>query len=97
MHINASVIFDKDKKPVAAQGIVRDITDQKRSAEKLIESENRLATLILNLDSGIVLEDENRKIVLTNNKFCELFGIDANPKDLIGMDCCSIRTKQSAV
>ncbi|AUC74364.1 PAS domain S-box protein [Olleya sp. Bg11-27] len=87
VHINASVIFDSNKKPVAAQGIVRDITDQKKSAEKLIESENRLATLILNLDNGIVLEDENRNIVLTNNKFCELFDIKANPKDLIGMDC----------
>ena len=87
VHINASVIFDKDKKPVAAQGIVRDITDQKKSEEKLIESENRLASLVVNLDSGIVLEDENRNIVLTNNKFCELFGINASPKDLVGIDC----------
>ena len=87
VHINASVIFNKDKKPVAAQGIVRDITDQKTSEGKLVESENRLASLVVNLDSGIVLEDENRNIVLTNNKFCELFGINANPKDLIGMDC----------
>ncbi|MBQ0786225.1 MAG: PAS domain S-box protein [Oceanihabitans sp.] len=87
VHINASIIFDKNKKPVAAQGIVRDITAQKASEDKLIESENRLASLVVNLDSGIVLEDENRKIVLTNNKFCELFKINANPKDLIGMDC----------
>ncbi|WP_055447645.1 PAS domain-containing sensor histidine kinase [Lacinutrix mariniflava] len=87
VHINGSIVFDKNKKPIAAQGIVRDITAQKASAEKLIESENRLASLIVNLDSGIVLEDENRNIVLTNNKFCELFGIDANPKDLVGMDC----------
>ena len=87
VHINASVIFDKDKKPVAAQGIVRDITDQKKSEEQLIESENRLASLVVNLDSGIVLEDENRNIVLTNNKFCELFGINASPKDLVGIDC----------
>jgi len=87
VHINASVIYDKDKNPVAAQGVVRDITEQKISEEKLIESENRLATLILNLDSGIVLEDENREIVLTNNKFCELFKINAKPTDLLGMDC----------
>lgn len=87
VHINASVIFDKDKKPVAAQGIVRDITDQKKSEEQLIESENRLASLVVNLDSGIVLEDENRNIVLTNNKFCELFGINVSPKDLVGIDC----------
>jgi PAS domain S-box-containing protein len=87
VHINASVIFDKDKKPLAAQGVVRDITDQKKYEDKLIESENRLASLVVNLDSGIVLEDENRNIVLTNNKFCELFGINASPKDLVGIDC----------
>ncbi|SDG91493.1 PAS domain-containing sensor histidine kinase [Winogradskyella thalassocola] len=87
VHINASVVYDKDKKPIAAQGIVRDITAERASEEKLIESENRLATLVLNLDSGIVLEDENRNIVLTNKKFCELFNIDAEPSDLFGMDC----------
>jgi len=87
VHINASVIFDKDNKPVAAQGVVRDITDQKKSEYKLIESEKRLSTLVLNLDSGIILEDENQKIVLTNNKFCKLFNLDEDPADLIGMDC----------
>lgn len=29
VHINASVIYDKDKNPIAAQGIVRDVTDLK--------------------------------------------------------------------
>jgi PAS domain S-box-containing protein len=90
VHINASIVLDKNKKPIAAQGIVRDITDQKASEEKLIESESRLSTLVLNLDSGIVLEDENRKIVLTNNKFCELFKIDSNPSDLYDMDCTTV-------
>ncbi|MBU2938168.1 PAS domain S-box protein [Lacinutrix sp. C3R15] len=97
VHINASVIFDKDKNPVAAQGIVRDITDQKESEEKLIASENRLASLIVNLDSGIVLEDENRNIVLTNNKFCELFNIEAKPSDLIGMDCKAASEKNKVL
>lgn len=93
VHINASIVFDKDKTPLAAQGIVRDITDQKASEEKLIESKNRLATLVLNLDSGIVLEDENRKIVLTNNKFCELFKIDLEPIDMYGIDCSVVSRK----
>ena len=87
VHVNGSVVFDKNNKPIAAQGIVRDITEERASAERLIESENRLSTLILNLDSGIVLEDENRNIVLTNNKFCELFKINAQPTDLHGKDC----------
>jgi len=96
VHINASLVYDKNKKPIAAQGIVRDITAERASEEKLIESENRLATLVLNLDSGIVLEDENRNIVLTNRKFCELFNIKAQPSDLLGMDC-SVASEQNKV
>ena len=86
VHINASIIYDKGQ-AVAAQGIVRDITKAKEDEVQLIESENRLATLILNLDSGVLLEDENRKIVLTNNKFCELFNIPLIPEQLKGQDC----------
>jgi PAS domain S-box-containing protein len=35
----------------------------------------------------MLLEDENRKIVLTNSKFCEMFNITALPNDMIGADC----------
>jgi PAS domain S-box-containing protein len=86
VHINASIIYDKNKNPIAAQGIVRDITKERTSNEKLIESENRLSTLILNLNSGIILEDENRKIVLSNTKFCELLDRDMLPDDLFERD-----------
>ena len=87
VHINASVIHDSKGEVVAAQGIVRDITKEKEAEEQLIRSESRLASLIRNLDSGILLESEDRKIVLTNTKFCELFQIDAPPEALIGVDC----------
>lgn len=87
VHINASIILDDNNTPIAAQGIVRDITKEKEAEELLIESENRLSTLILNLDSGVLLEDENRKIILTNKKFCDLFGIPVEPELLIGEDC----------
>lgn len=87
VHINASIIIDETNTPIAAQGIVRDITKEKEAEELLIESENRLSTLILNLDSGVLLEDENRKIVLTNNKFCDIFSIPIAPEHLIGADC----------
>ncbi|NRD21851.1 PAS domain S-box protein [Winogradskyella litoriviva] len=97
VHINGSIVFDKNNKPVAAQGIVRDITEERASEEKLIESESRLATLVLNLESGIILEDENRNIVLTNTKFCELFKINAQPSDLYGMDCASASEKNKVL
>lgn len=87
VHINGSIIYDEKQQPIAAQGIVRDITKDKEAEEKLIESEKRLSSLILNLDSGILLEDENRCIALTNKKFCDLFHIPVAPDLLIGQDC----------
>jgi PAS domain S-box-containing protein len=87
VHINASIIYDAENNPIAAQGIVRDITKEKEAQEQLIESENRLATLVSNLDSGLLLESEDRKIALTNKKFCDLFGIPVPPEALIGQDC----------
>jgi len=67
--------------------IIEDITKEKAIKDKLKESENRLSSLILNLQSGILLEDENRKILLANKKFCNMFGIDLEPESMIGFDC----------
>ncbi|TYA78473.1 PAS domain-containing sensor histidine kinase [Seonamhaeicola marinus] len=83
VHINASIIYDQGI-PVAAQGIVRDVTKAKAAERQLIESENRLKALMLNLKNGVLLKDEDKKIVLANEKFCELFGIDYKPNELKG-------------
>ncbi len=64
-----------------------DITFEKEFNQQLIESENRLNSLIANLQSGILLEDDDRKIVLVNKKFCELFGINVEPEVMKGFDC----------
>jgi PAS domain S-box-containing protein len=66
-----------------------DLRDRQQAEEELKESEERLSTLILNLDSGVLLEDENRKIVLTNKRFCDFFEIPVSPEQLIGQDCSS--------
>lgn len=50
-------------------------------------SQTRLSALITNLHSGILVEDEFRHIVLTNQMFCDIFNIPAPPEALIGMDC----------
>lgn len=87
VQVNGSLIFNSQKKPIAAQGIVRDITIDKEAEDALIESENRLSSLILSLDNGVLLENEKREIVLTNNKFCEIFKIPVSPELLKGQDC----------
>ena len=64
-----------------------DVTTVKRTEVLLKESNERLSTLILNLQTGVLLEDETRHVVLTNTMFCDMFGIPAPPEALIGADC----------
>lgn len=66
--------------------MIEDITQEKISEEKLRASEERMTDLIKNLQTGILLEDEERKIVLANQKFCDLFGIAVSPDALIGIN-----------
>ncbi|WP_405202305.1 PAS domain S-box protein [Dokdonia sp. LLG6352-1] len=87
LELNASIVYDENKQPIAAQGIVRDITQQKAAEQKLINSENRLSAVISNLESGILLEDENRKVVIANERFCDFFSLAITPAELIGQDC----------
>lgn len=87
VHVNASMVYDSHNNPIAAQGIVRDITNEKAAEQRIIESENRLSALILHLDSGVLLEDEHRNIVITNNRFCDFFNIPISPDQLIGKSC----------
>lgn len=67
--------------------VVRDITKQRTAEVNFTLARQRLETLIQNWDSAILLEDENRKIVLVNKKFVELFGIPAEPEQILGADC----------
>lgn len=67
--------------------MIEDITNDKISEERMRASEERLSTLISNLQTGVLLEDENRKMVLSNQKFCKLFQIPLAPHKLIGVNC----------
>lgn len=67
---------------------IKELLDQVNLQKNRIkESENRISTLVLNLQTGILLEDETRHIVLCNKMFCDLFQIPAPPEALTGADC----------
>ncbi|GAB1855961.1 hypothetical protein MHTCC0001_07960 [Flavobacteriaceae bacterium MHTCC 0001] len=70
VHINASIIYDGDI-AVAAQGIVRDVTEAKRNAELIEEQKKELNVIVENSSLGIVLTAEG-KIVRTNEAFQKL-------------------------
>ncbi len=56
-------------------------------------SQTRLAALISNLHSGILVEDESRRIVLTNQMFCDIFNLSIPPEQIIGMNYSEIADK----
>ncbi len=61
--------------------------EQKEAHDHLASIKVRLETLIRNLQSGILVEDQDRKIALINQAFCDMFGIPVKPDSLFGADC----------
>ena len=87
VRIHGQALHNKSGEIIKYFAIEEDITLEKEFNQQLIESENRLTSLIENLQSGILLEDENRKIVIVNKKFCTLFGVEQEPESMKGVDC----------
>lgn len=81
-----SPIVDSSGKVNHYVAVKEDITERKKAEEQMRDLANRLTTLIANLPGGILLETPRRKIQQTNQKFCELFGINALPEALVGYD-----------
>lgn len=70
-------------------GIQNDITAKVLYEQHLRDITTRVGTIISSLHSGILVEDEYRHVVLTNEEFMKMFGIPGIPQELIGMDCAA--------
>ena len=68
VQINSSLIYNEEGRIIAAQGIVRDITEAKASTSVFEEQQEQLTAIVDNSLAGIVLA-QDRKIVKTNMAF----------------------------
>lgn len=67
---------------------IRDqVAKNHKTETSLLHTNNLLKTLLANLQSGIMVEDQYRKILFTNKTFCELMMMPESPDTLIGADC----------
>jgi PAS domain S-box-containing protein len=87
IRIQGQALKNANNEVIKYFAIEEDITQEKKFNQKIIESENRLNSLIENLQSGVLLEDENRKIVVVNKKFCTMFKVPIEPEQMKGVDC----------
>ena len=84
---NGEFIRNDKGEPVSMVFIVRDISERKHAEILLANKTAILSNLIINMQEGILLENANRDIALTNQLLCDMFGIPAPPEALVGADC----------
>lgn len=73
VHINASLIKNHKNQPIAAQGIVRDITEELERKQIFEEQKKQLSAIVENSSLGIALTQFG-KILQTNKAFQNLLG-----------------------
>ncbi|MBV5344334.1 MAG: PAS domain-containing protein, partial [Rhodoferax sp.] len=75
---------------VGSVAAFQDITDRKRDEEYLLATSSRLSALIESMQAGVLVEDENAQVVVTNQAFCDMFGMQLSSPDLVGISSSAV-------
>lgn len=70
-----------------------DISKQVEAAKHRDEDRKRMHTLIENVQYGVLLEDENHRIMYINKKLCDMFKLDIDPNKLVGLESINLIEK----
>lgn len=73
VHINSSIVYDVSGNPLFAQGILRDITQEREQQQIFDEQKKQLKTIVDHSSLGIVLTQYG-KIIKTNKAFQDFLG-----------------------
>ncbi len=86
---NGELIFNEKNEPIKMIGTIQDITERKlaefeiiKSKEEAEKSREYLDKIINNVGDPLFVKDEQSRILIANDAFCKLFGI--NKIDIIG-------------
>lgn len=80
--LKANFIRDENDNPVSILTVTRDITERKKSLEKIRQSEERFRATWENSFDGMRLTDEHGIIIEVNSAFCNL--VNKKREELIG-------------
>ncbi len=93
-------VSEEDGKILELTALARDITDRKKAEEALHLTSTRLSTLISSMHTGVIVEDENRRIIHINERFCKIFNLKGDAGQRIGLDsslCLQEFSSQTAI
>ena len=85
--LNRGLITQRDAKgePLLITGLGMDISASKKVGDALLATALRLSATIDSLTRGILLVDEEQRIVQANEAFCRIFQLDIPPERLVGL------------
>ncbi len=80
------IAFDEGGVVLGVSGTLSDITERKHTEIVLRVATSRLRALIENMQAGILVETEGRKIALLNETFCRMFQVPVPAHVLVESD-----------
>lgn len=91
-------------RPIARRGdagelllVLRDLRAQRALDGVRVAGERRLEALVESLSAAVLVEDDERRVVLANAAFGRMFGIPGAPSALVGVDCAVAARAASAL
>jgi PAS domain S-box-containing protein len=82
VQVNANLIYDASGVPIAAQGVLRDVTNEEEISAILEAQKEKYSSIIANMNLGLVEVDNEDLVQLVNKSFCALSGY--TEKELYG-------------
>jgi PAS domain S-box-containing protein len=92
---SATVVRDENGRVVRYEGVVRDITDQRRAEEAIAEGRRLLQLVIDTVPAVINVKNSGLRYVLMNRYMAGIFGIE--PADAIGRTTSDVMSRYGAV
>jgi PAS domain S-box-containing protein len=83
--VSSSPIQDKSGQIIAGVVVDVDITDRKLAEDTLQTTLRRFYTVLSSMYSAVLLVTENNHVEFVNQAFCDAYGLNDSPTDLIGI------------
>jgi PAS domain-containing protein len=81
------VVTDDDGEVIRVFSQFEDVTDREERERELERTNAVLSTVFATLPYGVLVENANRRVLAVNDRLYELFGIDGDPEEAVGLDC----------
>ena len=80
-----SVVRDDEEGSGRRIGFMLDVTQAKNAELDLHSTMSRLTALLAHMQTGVLVEDAQRRVVVANDKLVEIFGVPTRSSDLTGL------------